>query len=231
MKYTITGMFEAAGVGPVKGKVPGAEAGREAPVRDTASPEQLLELMTSDGVREQLEKILEPEHLDFIEDIVRYTNESTMTVKVQQPSGVFSGLTMSSKISRLWSLARGVVSPAYIATDYAFNAAKAGQIDIFKLALQDKNAAEVMVSFFQPMELITPAKIKRFNNAVKTFAFTELARQGEDLSLIYIDEEDTTEDVRLKDDVMSMQTDKTIYDNPTVFDEEQDNDETNTQGQ
>lgn len=231
MKYTITGMFEAAGVGPVKGKVPGAEAGREAPVRDTASPEQLLELMTSDGVREQLEKILEPEHLDFIEDIVRYTNESTMTVKVQQPSGVFSGLTMSSKISRLWSLARGVVSPAYIATDYAFNAAKAGQIDIFKLALQDKNAAEVMVSFFQPMELITPAKIKRFNNAVKTFAFTELARQGEDLSLIYIDEEDTKEDVRLKDDVMSMQTDKTIYDNPTVFDEEQDNDETNTQGQ
>ena len=212
-KYVIQGMFDTAGVGPVAGKVPGADPKRSTPLLTVENPEQLLELMTSDNVREQLEKIIEPEHLEFITDIVKYTNESTMTVKVK-PTGAFLGMSLSSKISRGWNLIRGVVSPAYVAADYAFQAAKAGQIDMFKLALQDKEAAQMMVAFFQPMEIMNPVRLERFNNAVKTFMFTELARQGEGLSEVYIDE-----DPEKNKQLNIMQTDNVIYDNPTVFGE------------
>jgi hypothetical protein len=181
--YAIQGMFEAAGVSAVSGKVVGGKT-EKIVYQEFQSPEKLLAALANESVRQQLALIMDDKHVQFITDIVRFANDSHMTVKVSNVTGDFKGMSISSKISRAWNLARRVVNPAYIAADYAFQAARAGQIDIFKLALQDKEAARIMTTFFQPTELLVDADIARFNDAAKTFMFTELARKGNEMYLI-----------------------------------------------
>lgn len=184
--YIISGMMEAAGMSPVKGRVPGGVS-ETGVYREFESPEKLLEMLTNRDTRAQLEVVMDSEHIDFITNIVRYVNDSHLSVKVVKPSGVIKPMSMSSKISRAWNLARRVVSPVYVAADYMFTAAKAGQVEVLKLAVQDKNAAKVIMSFFEPMELMavpSQSELNRFNDAAKTFLFTELARTGQEMDLI-----------------------------------------------
>jgi hypothetical protein len=184
-EFIISGMMDAAGMSPVKGRVPGGVDGEV--YREFENPEVLLEMLTNKDTRAQLEVVMESEHIDFITNIVRYVNESHLSVKVAKPSGVIKPMTLASKVSRAWNLARGVVSPIYVAADYMFTAAKAGQVEVLKLAVQDKNAAKVMMSFFEPMELMaapSQKEMERFNDAAKTFLFTELARTGQEMDLI-----------------------------------------------
>lgn len=188
--YAIQGMFEVAGVSAVPGKVVGG-ATEKVVYQEMQSPEKLLLALNNEDVRRQLSLIMDDEHVNFITDIVRFANDSHMTTKVKSPNIIenFAGMTISSKVSRAWNLVRRVVSPAYVAADYAFQAARAGQIDIFKLAVQDKEAARIITSFFQPSELITDAQLARFYDSLKTFTLTELARTGQEMYLIDVGEE------------------------------------------
>ena len=88
-------------------------------------------------------------------------------------------------MSRGWNLARRVVSPVYVAADYMFTAARAGQVEVLKLAIADETAAKVILAMFQPMEvMVSPSDLSKFEDLSRTFIFTELARTGQSMDLI-----------------------------------------------
>mgnify|MGYP003641342386 FL=1 len=181
--YIFSGMLESAGVSAVKGRVPGGDS--KLVYQEFQSPQALLEILTDDATRATLETIMTPSHIEFLTDITRYVNDSHLSVKVAKPSGITRMMGFSSIMSRGWNLARRVVSPVYVAADYMFTAARAGQVEVLKLAIADETAAKVILAMFQPMEvMVTPSDLSKFEDLSRTFIFTELARTGQSMDLI-----------------------------------------------
>ena len=180
--HTMVGLFERAGRGNVSGKVTTREAGEKV-TEALFSPEVVLGELQKPAVRSNLEEILDPDHIDFIEGIMQHLNDSKTAVNVRGATGDYIGIGLAGKVSRVYNAVKGVVNPAYIASEYAITAAKAGQISMMKLALSDKAAAEVLHKFLKTPNLTGGNDMKKFDNILKNFFFTELAQEGQKIVL------------------------------------------------
>jgi len=147
------------------------------------SPQEALAELQKPGVRKNLEEILDPEHIDFLEDTMQLLNDSKTAVNVRGATGDYIGIGLAGKVSRIYNAVKGVVNPAYIASEYAITAAKAGKISMMKLALQDKTAARLIHKFLKTPNLIGGNDLAKFDNILKNFLFTELAQEGQKIAL------------------------------------------------
>lgn len=176
--YMVQGIYEKGGVGAVAGRV--STRAKGARVSEAIfKPEDILRELQKPAVKQQFLEVMDGDHLTFIEDIMQYMNDSTYAVNIRGATGDFGGLGYSSMISRVWNGVRGVVSPVYIATEYALVAAKAGQIDLLKMTLQNKDAAQLLHKFMKTPNLVGTQDLKKFDNIVKNFLFTELSAEGQ----------------------------------------------------
>jgi hypothetical protein len=180
--YTMSGLFERAGRGGVSGQVMSRAAGEKL-TETFFSPQIALAELQKPGVRKNLEEILDPEHIDFLEDTMQLLNDSKTAVNVRGATGDYLGIGLAGKVSRIYNGVKGVVNPAYIASEYAITAAKAGRISMMKLALQDKTAARLIHKFLKTPNLIGGNDLAKFDNILKNFLFTELAQEGQKISL------------------------------------------------
>ena len=114
---------------------------------------------------------------------MQHLNDSKTAVNVRGATGDYIGIGLAGKVSRVYNAVKGVVNPAYIASEYAITAAKAGQISMMKLALSDKAAAEVLHKFLKTPNLTGGNDMKKFDNILKNFFFTELAQEGQKIVL------------------------------------------------
>ena len=127
---------------------------------------------------------MDEDHISFVEDIVRHVNDSTYAVSAKGATGDYAtGYQYTSIISRAYGLARGIVSPVYVATEYMFISAKAGKIELMKLALQDKDAARILATMVNTPELLSPSDLFTFDVIAKNFLFTELGPEVNELML------------------------------------------------
>jgi len=180
--YTMSGLFEKAGRGGVSGRVMSRAAGEKL-TETFFSPQEALAELQKPGVRKNLEEILDPEHIDFLEDTMQLLNDSKTAVNVRGATGDYIGIGLAGKVSRIYNAVKGVVNPAYIASEYAITAAKAGKISMMKLALQDKTAARLIHKFLKTPNLIGGNDLAKFDNILKNFLFTELAQEGQKIAL------------------------------------------------
>lgn len=229
--HTMVGLFERAGRGNVSGKVTTRAAGEKVS-EAIFSPEVVLGELQKPAVRRNLEEILDPDHIDFLEDIMQHLNDSKTAVNVRGASGDYAGIGLAGKVSRIYNGVKGVVNPAYIATEYAITAAKAGQISMMKLALTDKAAAKILHKFLKTPNLIGGNDMKKFDNILKNFLFTELAQEGQ--KIVMEGEGDLTTGLQgMAEGAVEGTIDaaEAVVDFVSTTDEEQDNDETDTQGE
>lgn len=169
---------------------------RDVPIAvQLATPEQLL--LDIRDHREKLVNVLGEEHVDYLNDISKYLVRSKeQSIRLD---GERTGYTLQGIFSRFYGMARGVVSPAYVTTEFAANLALRSNIDLMQLAAGDKSSAKIISKMFETPELVTETEMKLFDAKITEFVFTEMARKdmfAPELNEMFLlpEEEETNEE-------------------------------------
>ena len=92
--------------------------------------------------------------------------------------GLTRGITTNEAISRAFNLARGMVSPTYVAAEFAVRIAEMSGIQLLGMVGQDKEAARILVDVFKVGVKPSDRDVGTLANKITSFVFKEMARRG-----------------------------------------------------
>ena len=137
------------------------------------------QLLRDKNTREILGSLFESEHIERLQDIARFLEFSSGASLVKYAkTGIIRGISGNELISRSFNLARGMVSPTYVAAELAIRIASQHGIELVGMAARSKQAADLLHKVMKDPESLSKQDIKAFAALTKTYVATELARTG-----------------------------------------------------
>jgi hypothetical protein len=153
--------------------------GNQYPVKIITKPENLLESVRNPNKREIFEQFMDQDHLNYYENMLEYMvmveKGDFSAVKLE---GLTRGITTNEAISRAFNLARGMVSPTYVAAEFAVRIAEMSGIQLLGMVGQDKEAARILVDVFKVGVKPSDRDVGTLANKITSFVFKEMARRG-----------------------------------------------------
>ena len=108
-------------------------------------------------------------------------------------NGVIRPYGMNEGLSRVYNIARGMVSPLYVTSEFAVRLASQANIEILQLAGQNQEAARIITNMMRYPELVTRKDMNLISITMKEFVVTELTKTGADPSMFFPETEDENE--------------------------------------
>ena len=106
-------------------------------------------------------------------------------------NGIVRPYGLNEGLSRIYNIARGMVSPLYVTSEYAVRLASQANVQVLKLAGESQEAARIITNMMKYPELVTRKDMDFINDTLKEFVLTEITRTGADPSAFFPDGEDT----------------------------------------
>lgn len=188
MTYLIVnGMLENAGKVPQAGRKMKGFDGEEVVSQTMYNPENIVSDLESENIQKILSEFLDEEHITYLGDISQYVSEQ-IAFSGKAAAAMERGLspmTANNLISRAFNLARGMVSPTYVAAEFGVHLAAQAGIDLMKLAAGNKEAAGLMLRIMKYPKTLTKADIKTFDNLVSGFLITEISTMTTDVPMYF----------------------------------------------
>ena len=129
--------------------------------------------------REILEMFIEPDHLEFVDNLSAFMEFAAGASQLRfSPSGVIRAISPNELISRAFNLARGMVSPTYVAAELGIRVAAQQGIELMGLALENKKAADIMGRMLDAPETLSLPEIKNFAVLVKSYVARQLLKKN-----------------------------------------------------
>lgn len=175
-------------VNPVAGATLEAVKSDKRFARNISDPNILLD--TIDGNREVLTNVLGEEHVKYLEDIADFMNKSEPS-RTYNFNGIVRPYGLNEGLSRIYNIARGMVSPLYVTSEYAVRLASQANVQVLQLAGESQEAARIITNMMKYPELVTRKDMDFINDTLKEFVLTEITRTGADPSAFFPDGEDT----------------------------------------
>lgn len=143
------------------------------------SPEKIIEAIDNPNTRSILNEVMDQDHINDLKDVMTYLKNTT-----QDPESVgmfpktFKEIKFSTTevLSRVYNLARGMVSPAYVASEFAVRVSLNASVDMVKMAAGDPDAAKVLKDVLLYPENMNKVKLNEFGILMQDFLVSELAR-------------------------------------------------------
>ena len=149
------------------------------PIKLITKPEDLLDIIKNPNKREIFEQFMDKEHIEYYENMLEYmvmTEKGDFSkVKLE---GLTRGITTNEAISRAFNLARGMVSPTYVAAEFAVRIAEMSGIQLLGMVGRDKEAARILVDMFKVGVKPSSRDVGTLANKITSFVFKEMARMG-----------------------------------------------------
>ena len=171
-------------VNPVAGSTMAAVKSKKKFAQQVSDPQVMLKSI--DDNREVLTQVLGEEHVGYLEDIAEPARTYTM-------NGVIRPYGMNEGLSRVYNIARGMVSPLYVTSEFAVRLASQANIEILQLAGQNQEAARIITNMMRYPELVTRKDMNLISITMKEFVVTELTKTGADPSMFFPETEDENE--------------------------------------
>ena len=153
--------------------------GNQYPIKVITKPEDLLDSIKNPNKREIFEQFMDKEHIEYYENMLEYmvmTEKGDFSkVKLE---GLTRGITTNEAISRAFNLARGMVSPTYVAAEFAVRIAEMSGIQLLGMVGRDKEAARILVDVFKVGVKPSNRDVGTLANKITSFVFKEMARMG-----------------------------------------------------
>jgi len=153
--------------------------GNQYPIKVITKPEDLLDSIKNPNKREIFEQFMDKEHIEYYENMLEYmvmTEKGDFSkVKLE---GLTRGITTNEAISRAFNLARGMVSPTYVAAEFAVRIAEMSGIQLLGMVGRDKEAARILVDVFKVGVKPSDRDVGTLANKITSFVFKEMARMG-----------------------------------------------------
>jgi len=192
---TYQGLMQVGGYGPVAKKA----AGR---IADAQSAGLLGEGIVMNGfsdvvgalaelenpeVLKNLEKVMDTEQIGHIRNIFTYLANQNI-VQTANELVATKGISMNEALSRAYNIARGLVSPTYVASDVGLRVLRKINSDALMLAFQSKEAGRIMAKLLMYPKSMTPRELKTFDTILTEFLVTEVSRKQLEITLTdYLD--------------------------------------------
>tara|TARA_R100001510_G_scaffold55644_1_gene59893 strand:+ start:1674 stop:6548 length:4875 start_codon:yes stop_codon:yes gene_type:complete len=154
--------------------------GGKSVVYEYANPEEIVAAIENPNVRKILNEVMSQDHINDLKDIMNYLKNTT-----PDPAGAelisVEGLrkvkfSITEVLSRVYNIARGMVSPAYVGSEFAVRVALNASQDMVKMAAGDPDAARVLKDILLYPENMNRVKLDEFDILITDFLVTELAR-------------------------------------------------------
>ena len=158
-------------VNPVAGATLEAVKSDKRFARNISDPNILLE--TIDSNREVLTNVLGEEHVSYLEDIADFMNKSEPS-RTYNFDGVVRPYGMNEGLSRIYNIARGMVSPLYVTSEYAIRLASQANVQMLQLAGENREAARIITDMMRYPELVTREDMKYLDKTFVEFVVTQI---------------------------------------------------------
>ena len=146
------------------------------------APQNIIDLLqVNKNSKEILDTVLSTDHQKNIASLMELVNgrmKLSKTDDLTTQSTVIRKITHNELASRGYNIARGMVSPLYVATEFGLRIASQSGINIMNLAVNNERAAELMLMVFENPQNMTKADISMFNELVQSFIVEQITRQG-----------------------------------------------------
>jgi len=164
MKYMyLRGIFERGGVqtslDAPSGRLRGDVTKINTFIDDVSDPRR-AEVMTA---------VLGKDHVDQLKRIARWSSYSMGDALDFRAGRATKGMSLDSVFSRVFNIARGMVSPLYVGTEVATRMMLENKQNLINLALSDRQAAEFMAKVLTQPERLTELDIETFGLRVQNY--------------------------------------------------------------
>ena len=175
--HVVNGLLKRAGTGRSQQTLTGFD-GKPFFLNEITNAGHLASDLADANVKSILKNVgLDNKHLQYLEDIGRYFEyaQGVSLARYDIVGGV-RGISPNELISRAFNLARGMVSPTYVAGEMSARLLISKQQEIIGLAAQSKEASRIMVDMLSNPEAVTSNDIKTFSILLKEYLATEVSR-------------------------------------------------------
>lgn len=156
---------------------------------DFANKVGLLAELTEN--RESLTKIFTEKQLENLIDITAYcVNQEAMNIGLRMAGNQKKGgMSMNEALSRAYNIARGMVSPTYVASEVTIRILEKTGSDSFLLAMQNPDAAEIMSKMMRFPSQVTKLELDTYDTLLREFMAVQLVREGqEEIAMSFLEE-------------------------------------------
>jgi hypothetical protein len=181
-KYMIfNGILKNAETGPNAKQTFFALDGNRKSVTTLSNPSRLMADIENPNITAIMEEIgMTPQEIGMLEDMSDFLSRAYGVERVTYVAkGSTTPISVNEMISRSFNLARGMVSPQYVAAELAFRLMSQNGIDSLKLAATDTTAGTVMAKLLMNPEEITDRDIRTLGTLATRFIAQELYYDGE----------------------------------------------------
>jgi len=181
----VNGMMKYAGVVPVKGDSYMALDGSRRTIETMMNPEKVMAAMDNPNVVEMMEIVgISFDNQRYLYDMAEYLTTSSGvsgSLKLSlTKQGQIRGISPNEVISRAFNIARGMVSPTYVAAEIGFRLMQQNNLSVFELAAGDKVAGEIIHKMILNPEDLTDPEMSTLIPRLMSFISREVVRQGKD---------------------------------------------------
>jgi len=179
-KLVLEGLLEQGGRKAQKGRFIENIGTGKTIVYAYENPEKIVEAIEDPNTRKILNEVMDEDHINDLKDVMTYLkNTGQDPVSTKMFEGVTLkkvGLSIQEVLSRAFNLARGMVSPAYVGSEFAVRVSVNASLDMVKMAAGDPDAARVLKDVLLYPENMNKVKLNEFQILMQDFLVTEFAR-------------------------------------------------------
>ena len=153
--------------------------GSNVPIQVLTTPQELVLDLKDPNKVEIFKEVMDEDHFEYFENMVEYMTmiEKGDFSKVKL-EGLTRGISTNEAISRAFNLARGMVSPTYVAAEFAVRVAEMRGIQLLGLVAQDKEAARIITDLFKVGVKPSERDVGKLSELMINFVFKDLVRAG-----------------------------------------------------
>lgn len=150
-------------------------------VQDLDAIEGFVDILSTPEQRQLANTILGEKHANALLRMNDWVNKSMgNALNFRRGRGV-SSMSIDSVFSRIFNIARGMVSPLYVGTEVATRALLVSKNNLLDLALSDRGAAEIMAKILTDPDALTPKDVKTLGILMEAHLARELVTAGSSL--------------------------------------------------
>ena len=178
--YIVNGLLERAGTQRSSTiKLKGLDGKTDRNHVELANAAQFATDINNEDTLEVLGMFLDQDHIQFMQDMSSFMEFASGASQLRySPSGVVRAISPNELISRAFNLARGMVSPTYVAAELGIRIAAQQGIELVGLALENKQAADIMSRMLDAPETLNINDIKNFGTLVKSYVARMIIKNG-----------------------------------------------------
>ena len=147
------------------------------PIRSEITDVQSFVNLVLDGKQQAIAtKVLghDSGHVKFLEDMAVWVTNAGANPRGFAPRGDTKGMTIDNVFSRIFNLARGMVSPLYVGTEIATRLLLERNQTLLSVALKDKDSARILAGIIRNPDQVTDLDIKTLARRAKIYLAMEV---------------------------------------------------------